>query len=104
MNNIELLRRQKGLSTKELADIIGVSASAVSQWENGAKNPRKDKLEKLADALDTSVDFLLGKKESPAQEMDRTEQQIWNIVKDLTPGEKKHVLSYLAGLTASREE
>lgn len=104
MNNIELLRRQKGLSTKELADMVGVSASAVSQWESGVKNPRKDRLEKLAVALETSIDFLVDKKENPVQEVDRIDQQILNIVKELTPSQKNNVLSFIAGLRASQEE
>lgn len=65
VNNIELLRRQKELSVKQLAALIGVSGSAVSQWEAGAKSPSKKNLEKLAHVLDTSVDCLLGKEKDP---------------------------------------
>lgn len=104
MNNLKRLRLEKGLSVKELAAIVGVASSAVSQWESGVKNPRKGNLEKLAQALDASVGSIVGEIESPAQEMDRTEARIMEIVRGLTPSQKGHLLSYLAGLTANQEE
>jgi DNA-binding XRE family transcriptional regulator len=46
------LRTQKGLSQKELADIVGTKQSAISRLESGSYNPSISFLIKLAKALD----------------------------------------------------
>ena len=53
------LRRAKGLTQEDLAEKLGVSAQAVSKWENDISCPDIQLLPKLAKFLDTSVDRLL---------------------------------------------
>lgn len=53
------MREAHGLTQKELANILDVSDKAVSKWENGQAFPRMDTLEKIASALDTSVEDIL---------------------------------------------
>lgn len=57
---IERLRRAKGMTQAELAKQIGVDQTAVHMWENGKTSPRLSHLKKLANALDCSLDELLG--------------------------------------------
>ena len=53
--------RLKNLYTiKEIAGVLGCTASLVSRYENGSRMPRADYLVKLADFYDVSVDYLLG--------------------------------------------
>lgn len=56
---ISLLRRQRGLSQRELATRLGVSYQAVSKWENGENLPDASLLLPLAEALHTTADALL---------------------------------------------
>lgn len=56
---IAMLRRQRGLSQRELAERIGVSNQAVSKWENGDNLPDIALLLPLAELLHTTVDALL---------------------------------------------
>ncbi len=60
MERIKDIRKQKGLSQKELADLCGVHQTAVSQWEKGRTTPDITSLKKLAKALGVSVELLLG--------------------------------------------
>lgn len=58
VNNIRQLRMEKGYSQATLADKIGVSQQAVTQWETGDAMPRADKLPELARLLGCKVDDL----------------------------------------------
>ena len=57
---ISRLRKEKDMTQPALADCMGVSFQAVSNWERGASMPDIGKLPELARALGVSVDELLG--------------------------------------------
>lgn len=52
---ISKIRKEKGLTQKELAERIHVSASAVSKWENGTATPDVYTLKALAEVFEISV-------------------------------------------------
>ena len=54
-----LLRKQKGLSQEELADMTEVSRQAVSKWERGEAVPDIDKLVKLSQIYGVSIDSIV---------------------------------------------
>lgn len=56
------LRKSKNMTQFELADAMGVSFQAVSNWERGNSMPDISKLAELSEILGTTVDELLGKK------------------------------------------
>lgn len=56
---IAALRKERGWTQENLAQQLGISAAAVSKWENGASCPDITLLCPLARALGTSVDHLL---------------------------------------------
>ncbi len=53
------LRKQRNFTQEQLASMVGVSAGAVSKWENGNSTPDISLLAPLARALNTSLDTLL---------------------------------------------
>lgn len=55
------LRKEKGLTQNDVAEKIGVTAQAVSKWENDQATPDIDILIKLSDIFEISLDELLGK-------------------------------------------
>lgn len=57
---IKEVRISRGLSTYELAQLIGVSQSAISKLENGKRKADQVILEKLSEALNISIDRLTG--------------------------------------------
>ena len=57
---LKMLRKEKGLSQQELADMLCVVRQTVSKWEKGLSLPDADMLIKLANALGISVNELLG--------------------------------------------
>ena len=58
-NYICKLREDKNLTQGELADKLDVSDKSISKWENGQAFPRIDTFEKLASALDTTIEDIL---------------------------------------------
>jgi len=67
-SRIVALRKEKGLTQKELADLLHVTDKAVSKWERGLNFPDLKTLEPLAAALDTTVIALLELEEASKQE------------------------------------
>lgn len=61
-NRIRELRKEKGISQKELADAIGISFQSISFFERGEKNPSIENWIKLANFFDVSVPELQGYK------------------------------------------
>ncbi len=62
--DIKVKRKEKNLSQSELAQMIGVNQTAVSQWERGATMPTLDKAAMIANALGCTIDELYGRSES----------------------------------------
>ena len=58
--NIKKFRLRKKLTQEELANLLGVSAQAVSKWETSETYPDGSLLLPIANALDTSLDALFG--------------------------------------------
>ena len=58
------LRQEKHLSQAELGRIIYVSGGTISNYENGVHYPDVEKLFKLADYFEVSIDYLLGRSTS----------------------------------------
>lgn len=57
---IAALRDKKGLSQTELADKSGVSRVMIGKYERGEAMPSIDAAKKIADALEVSLDYLVG--------------------------------------------
>lgn len=47
--NLRMYMDRRGISQKELSEVVGVSATAINDWANAKKYPRIDKIEVLAD-------------------------------------------------------
>lgn len=62
---IKRLRKEHGMSQTALAEAIGATQGAVSQWEMGAMEPKSRQITRLAEALHVSADYLLGRTQIP---------------------------------------
>lgn len=57
---IKDLRTKRGLSQKDLADMLGISKSVMSSYENSIHLPPYDILIRIANIFSVSCDYLLG--------------------------------------------
>jgi len=60
MLNMKIARLKKGLNQSELAELVGVQSKIISRYETGVNYPTVDTLLKISEALNVSVDYLLG--------------------------------------------
>ena len=58
-NQIMAMRKKNGFTQAELAEALGISAQAISKWENGHTLPETALLPLLAECLDCAVDDIL---------------------------------------------
>lgn len=60
-DKIRQLREEKGMTLEDLGNKVGVGKSTVRKWETGMiENMRRDKIAKVAAALDVTPDYLIG--------------------------------------------
>ena len=57
--------RLRGMSQAELGAATGLPATSIAHFEQGTRKPSFDNLRKLATALDVSVDYLMGRVDTP---------------------------------------
>ena len=58
---IQLLMMQRQMNKADLSKAVGVSTGNLSDWANGRSSPSMDKLIKVADYFDVSLDYLTGR-------------------------------------------
>ena len=68
-------RKEKGLTQKQLADLLHVSDKTVSKWENGAGFPDIKLLEPLASALSVSLLELMQSERVKEEKVDREDAE-----------------------------
>lgn len=64
---LQTLRKNKGLSQKEVSDALGISASVISNYESSERTPSLENLIALAGFYRCSTDYLLGMEKSSGE-------------------------------------
>lgn len=60
-DRLKYLREESGITSEELAKKIGVSRSAIGNYEIGLRKPRPEQQEALADVFNVDLDYLMGR-------------------------------------------
>lgn len=95
---IKECREANKINQKELADLIDVTPSAVNQYEKGDKIPSTETLFKLAKALGTATDYLLGASQEKGILIDNDVSMAFRDFKGLTPGDRSNIMAHIAFL------
>ena len=61
---LKACREKSRLSQRAVAEKLHISAGLVSDYENGHRTPSSEKLVRLADIYNCSIDFLVGRSRS----------------------------------------
>ena len=60
------LRKEKGLTQKNLADFLGIAPVSWQRFEYGSSKPKLENIISLADYFNVSLDYLVGRTDNPA--------------------------------------
>lgn len=93
--NIHKFRKKKGLTQSELAEILGVKNTTISNWETGDNNPPADLLGIICEALGISATELLGLKYAK-DEFNYDERKV--ILKYREKKDMQHAVRVLLGI------
>lgn len=86
---IKSKREELGISQLELAVRAETSQSAINAYEQGKRKPRKDTLQRLAEALETTVPVLLGKVRDTDIPLNADERELFSALHRLNTDNQK---------------
>lgn len=89
-DHLKKARERLLVSQEELAAALGVQQQAIARWEAGKVDPASLVVRRLADALEVSTDYLLGRSDSSGESAE---------LEALTPEMRKLVWLVGRGLT-----
>ena len=106
MNNeftirLKELRKNKGLTQKDAAKLLGIGQTTIANYENGTRVPDLTKVSEIADLFKVSVDFLLGREgyaltvQEKKPEEEKPDYSYEEYMKSLLDGDKKAVRKIL---------
>lgn len=102
VKRIRELCNEKGISLSALGKELGLGKNAIARWDTN--KPSIEKVEKVADYFDVSVDYLLGRTDIPE---DPAKALVWReggSFSAATKDEQKIIEAFLAGYKAQQED
>lgn len=99
---VRALRAEHGLTLEQVANHVGVGRSTIRKWETGMiENIRRDKIAKLAEALHTTPDYLMGweTKNKEDSSLSKDEEQLLEMYRKLNDQGKEYILQTITMAT-----
>ena len=96
---IQCIRKEKGMTQKDLADRISVSDKTISKWENGNSVPDTEILTSLCQNLDISVNELLSGEKLPVENYPvKAEENMIHLLKENEDNRKNSKVQLAVGI------
>ena len=103
---IRKLRKSRGISQAELADLTGMHKGHISRTETGKYQPSIEFLKKLSEALGVTTDYLLDEEVddfSPVQIQNKNLAERIRLIEKLTPKEQEAIINIIDGLLTKQK-
>ena len=104
IDKIKSLAREKGVKIKYICAQLGLAETYLSNVKNGKDRMTQDRLEQIADILETTVEYLTDqtddpspKEKEPVTALDEVESAVIEILRGMTVQEKLELIEYLKG-------
>lgn len=104
--NIKRLRKKKGWSQAVLAEKTGSHLTHINRLETGKYKPSLDVLIKIADALETSLDYLVSDTGEDFREVrieDKTLAQRIRIIDSLEPEDRQAIIRIIDSMLTKKK-
>lgn len=101
LNNLFKIMGELGINSKILSDNTGISTGNISDWKSGRSMPTAKKLVIIADYLDCSIDFLLGRTDEPEMNKSRISLSIPALHDDESLSKPKKILPFYRTATSA---
>ncbi|MEN8905364.1 MAG: helix-turn-helix transcriptional regulator [Clostridiales bacterium] len=101
-NRISELRKEKNITTTELAKQLNVTIRSVQRYEIGSTNPPPDKLKLMAEIFNCSIDYILYLSDKRTHEALPDGSQLEGLIK-ANPDTKKLFINRLKDLLIEKE-
>lgn len=75
--NLKTLRKSRGLTQVQFAEIFNISSGTIAMWETNKRVPDTSMLIKIAEFFNVTVDYLLGKSEVPTANSDNQLEDVY---------------------------
>jgi len=93
---IQNLLKRRNISQRELAEMVGLTETALSRYVSNARQPKPEMIANIATALHTTSDYLLGI-ENEEFSYPRVRRLIARNASKMTENEKKELINALFG-------
>jgi transcriptional regulator with XRE-family HTH domain len=90
---LKSLRKNRGMTQKDLADILGVQKSTISQYETNVNAPSDEIKMVMAKFFNVSLDYLIGVIDTEITYY--REDYFWKISEDMSEEDKKLIRDFI---------
>lgn len=97
---ISKLRNDRGLTQRDLAEILGVSNGAIGMWETQKREPDLDTVKKMTSFFNVTADYLIGNQQIPLdnskiKQITAEEEKLLNGFRELSEDDQEEFIRIL---------
>ncbi len=79
----EKLCKEKGVTPYRVCKETGLTTSTISNWKAGRYTPKQDKLQKIADFFNVSIEYLMGNEEKEVSPIYYTNEETAKLAQEM---------------------
>ena len=103
-DNIRNCRKARGYNQDQLAELASLNRVTIAKYEAGKVEPGAKALIRIADALEISVDTLLGRNTEEQNDLiESFDKNLVELLVNLSPSDVQRVKDFVAGMKASQK-
>ena len=98
------LRKTRGVNQTELSAYLNYGYTAIANYESGRNEPAFDTICKIADYFDVTVDYLIGREDSPIKSnmISKDESELVMNFRNMDNGDQRILLEMAKSLASKR--
>ena len=96
--------KMKSITIKSLLESCGMNRNTIYDLERKSIFPSSEKIARIADYLDCSVDYLLGRTDDPHEQLTSEQRTLLSLIEQLSDAEISALLALAKSLLAQHEK